>query len=138
MVLSASENIPCWNKRFIKYVKDCSEASTRFCRILTEMLHAPRLLFWLRSFINFLISDSWMGLMKNKFTTLYLKYALKGLFPVRILDARLGLTLTKKPLNISTMEFLFVITFPFTKQIWSCFAFSFQCYNLFDPVPGFF
>ena len=52
--------------------------------------------------------------MKNEFTTLFLKYVLKGLFPFGILDARLEPTLTKKSSNISAMQLLFVITFPFT------------------------
>ena len=51
--------------------------------------------------------------MKNEFTTLFLKYGLKGLFPFCILDARLEPVLTKKSLNISSMQFLFVTTFPF-------------------------
>ena len=37
----------------------------------------------------------------------------KGLFPFGILDARFEPTLTKKSLNISAMQFLFMITFPF-------------------------
>ena len=52
--------------------------------------------------------------MKNEFTTLLLKYVLKGLFPFAILDARFEPTLTKNSLNVSTMQFFFVITFPFT------------------------
>ena len=52
--------------------------------------------------------------MKNKFTTLFLKYVLKGLFPFAILDARFEPTLTKNSSNVSAMQFLFVITFPFT------------------------
>ena len=52
--------------------------------------------------------------MKNEFTTLFLKYVLKGLFPFAILDARFEPTLTKNAFNISAMQFLFVITFPFT------------------------
>ena len=55
-----------------------------------------------------------MGLMKSEFTRLSLKYVLKVLFPFGILDARLEPTLTKKSLNISTMNFLFIMTFPFT------------------------
>ena len=111
-VLSASGNILCCNERFTKYVKDCFKTSTWFSRILTGILHVPRLLFWLRLFINFSISDSWMRLIKNEFTTLFLKYVLKGLFPFGILKARFEPTLTKKSLNISAMQFLFVITFP--------------------------
>ena len=109
-----SGNMPCWNERFIKYVKGCFKTSTWFYRILTWMLYGPRLLFWLRLFISFSISDSWTGLMKNKFTTLFLKYILKGLFPFGIIDARLEPTLTKKSLNISAIQFLFVITLLFT------------------------
>ena len=52
--------------------------------------------------------------MKNEFTTLLLKYVLKGLFPFAILDARFEPTLTKNSLNVSKMQFFFVITFPFT------------------------
>ena len=52
--------------------------------------------------------------MKNEFRTLFLIYVLKGLFPFGILDARFEPTLTKKSLNISAMQFLFMITFPFT------------------------
>ena len=69
------------------------------------MLRGPKLLFWLGLFINFSISDSWRGLMKNGFTTLFLKYVLKGLFPYGILDVRFEATSTKKSLNISAMEF---------------------------------
>ena len=52
--------------------------------------------------------------MKNEFTKLFLKFVLKGLLPFGILDARFETTLTKKSLNISTIQFLFAITFPFT------------------------
>ena len=57
------------------------------------MLHVPRLLFLLKLFINFSISDSCMGLMKNEFITAFLKYALEGLFSFSILDARFEPTL---------------------------------------------
>ena len=50
----------------------------------------------------------------NEFKILFFKYVLKDLFPFGILDARFEQTLTKKSLNISAMQFLFVITFPFT------------------------
>ena len=71
-------------------------------------------LFLLRLFINFSISDSWMGLMKNEFTSLFLKYVLKGVFPFGIVGTRFEQTLTKKSLNISAMQFLFEVTFPLT------------------------
>ena len=54
-----------------------------------------------------------MGLMKNEFTTLLLKYILKGLFPFGIFDIGFEPTLTKKSLNNSWMQFLFVTTFSF-------------------------
>ena len=54
--------------------------------------------------------------MRNEFTALFLKYVLKGFFPFGILDARFEPTLTKKLLNISAMQFLFAITFPFTPK----------------------
>ena len=69
------------------------------------MLHGARLLFLLRLFFNFSISDSWTGLIKNEFTTHFLKYVLKGLFPFGILDTRFEQTLTKKWLNTSPMQF---------------------------------
>ena len=62
--LSASGNIPCWNERLTKYVKGCFKTSKYFYRILTGMLHGPGLVLCLRLSINFLISDSWTGLMK--------------------------------------------------------------------------
>ena len=65
--------------------------------------------------------------MKNEFTTLFLKYVLKGLFPFGILEARFEPTLTKKSLNISPMQFLFVITFPFKINEFGVYA-----------APGFF
>ena len=77
-VLSASGNMACWNERYI-HVKGCFRTSTWFCRILAGMLHG--LLFLLRLFINFSISDSWTGLLKNEFTTFFLTYVLKGYFP---------------------------------------------------------
>ena len=100
--------------KIFQYVKGCFKTSTCFCRILTRMLQGPRLLFWLKLFISFSISDSRTGLMKNEFTIFFLKYVLKGLFPFGILAARFEPTLTKKSLNISAMQFLFIITFPFT------------------------
>ena len=92
-VLSASGNIPCWNERLIKYVKGCFKTLTWFFRILIGMLHGPRLLFWLRLFINFSISVYWTKLMKNEFTNFFLKYVLKGLFHFGILDAKFEPTL---------------------------------------------
>ena len=41
-------------------------------------------------------SNKYKNVMKNKFTTLFLKYALKGLFAFGILDARFEPPLTKK------------------------------------------
>ena len=67
------------------------------------MLHGPRTFFWLRLFINFSISDFQTGLIKNEFSTLFLKYVLKGIFPFGILDARFEPRLTKMLLNISAM-----------------------------------
>ena len=83
-VSRASGNKPCWNERFIKYFQGCFKMSSWFCRVLTGMLHGPRLAFWSRLFINFSISDTWTGLMKNEFTTLSLRYVLKDLFPFGI------------------------------------------------------
>ena len=83
--------IPSWNERLIKNVKIC--------------------IFWLRLVINFSASDSWTGLVKNDFTTIFHKYVLEGLFAFGILDERFEPTLTKKSLNISAMEFLIVIIF---------------------------
>ena len=95
-VLSASGNIPYWNERFIKYVKGCFKMSTWLFRILTGMLYGWRLLFWLRLFINFSISDSWTKLMKNESTILFPKYVLKDLYSFGILDARFEPVLRKK------------------------------------------
>ena len=52
--------------------------------------------------------------MKNEFTTLFLKYVLKDLFPFSILDVKFEPRLTKKSFNISVMQFFFAKTFPFT------------------------
>ena len=47
--------------------------STWFCGILLGMLHGPRLLYLLRLFINFSMSDSWTelgGEMSLKYSSL--------------------------------------------------------------------
>ena len=51
--------------------------------------------------------------MKNELQHSFLN-VLESLFPFGILDERFEPTLTKKSLNISAMQFLFIITFPFT------------------------
>ena len=87
----------CWNERFTKYAKGCFKTSTWLCRIFKGMLRGPRLLFWLGLFIDFSISDSWTGLMKNELTTLFLKYVLEGLFSFRYFRCNIfESTLTKK------------------------------------------
>ena len=52
-----------------------------------------------------------MGLMKNEFTSLFLKYVLKGVFPFGIVGTRFEQTLTKKSLNISAMQFYLKLHF---------------------------
>ena len=44
----------------------------------------------------------------------FIENVLKRLFSFGTIDARFEPTLTKKSLNILAMQFLFVITFPFT------------------------
>ena len=81
----------------------------KMLRILTEMLNGPKLLLWLRFLISFSISASLTVLIRNEFKTLSFRYLPKGFFAFGILDARFELTFTKKILNVSAMEVLFVI-----------------------------
>ena len=64
-VLSASRETPCWNKRFIKNARGCFKSLAWFFRILTGMLHGPKLL-WLRFFMSFSISGSFKGYLHYK------------------------------------------------------------------------
>ena len=73
--------------------------------------------------------------MKNKFITLFLQYVLKDLFPSGSLDARFEPTLTKKSLNISAMQFLFVIAFAFTINKFGVFL-SFDFNVTIDLMPS--
>ena len=57
-VLSASRKTPYWNERFIKNVTGCFKSLAWFLRILTGMLHGPKLLLWLRFFMSFSTSVS--------------------------------------------------------------------------------
>ena len=57
----------------------------------------------------------------------FIENVLKGLFSFGIIDARFEPTLTKKSLNILAMQFLFVITFPFTiNEFGAVLSFSFN------------
>ena len=75
------------------------------------MSHGPKLLLWLRFFMSFSISVSLTGLTKNEFKTLFLS------------------SLSKKLLNVSTIEVLFAIIFVLEQGIWRCFDCGFQPYN---------
>ena len=56
--------------------------------------------FILVKFVDFSISYSLIELMKNEFTTLFLKYVLQSLFPFGVLGSRFEQTLTKRSWNI--------------------------------------
>ena len=116
-VLSASKKTPCWNERFIKYARGCYMAW--FLRILTGMSHGPNLLLWLRFFMSFSISVSLTGLTKNEFKTLFLS------------------SLSKKLLNVSTIEVLFAIIFLSWNKEFGGFDCGFQPYNWFYAIQRF-
>ena len=82
-VSSASGKTPCWNGRFIKNGRGYFKSLEWFFRLLTGILHGPKLLLWLRYFTSFSISVSLKELIKNEFKTL-LKYLPKGFFPFGI------------------------------------------------------
>ena len=68
-VLIASGKTPSWNERFLKNARGCFKSLTWFFKILTGMLHGPKILLWLRFFMSFSISFSLTGLIKNEFKT---------------------------------------------------------------------
>ena len=117
-VLNASKKTPCWNERFIKYARGCYMAW--FLRILTGMSHGPKLLLWLRFFMSFSISVSLTGLTKNEFKTLFLS------------------SLSKKLLNVSTIEVLFAIIFlSWNKEFGDVLTVDFSLTTDFMPSKGF-
>ena len=93
--LSASGKTPCRNERFIKNARGCFKSLAWFLRILTGILHGPKLLLWLRFFMSLSVSVSLTLLIKNESETLFLRYLPKGFFALGFLDARFELAFTK-------------------------------------------